>query len=380
MKVSCLQENLQRALGRVGRAVASRTALPVLSNVLIVTDGDRLRVAATNLEIGVTTWIDADIQEEGRITVDARLLGEFVNTLPSGQLSLDVDQARLSLTVQAGRDKAAINGIDAEDFPVIPSIDEEGVLVDIDAQQFRDMISLVEFAAATDESRPVLAGVMTRFDGDRVMLASADGFRMAVYEDTIGVNVEERQDIIVPAKAYRELARIIGDFDEPIRIAVTPNRSQILARIGDTEWVSRLIDGTFPDVKQIVPKDFATRVDLGRETLLNAVRRAGYFARENNDVVVLNVQAGEDDLTPGNVEVSANAAERGNSQSFVDASVTGDNIQIAFNSRYLTDVLSAFKHGQVMFGLNSATQAGIIRSSGNEHYSHIIMPMVIGGR
>jgi DNA polymerase-3 subunit beta len=380
VRVSCLQENLQRALGRVGRAVATRTSLPVLSNVLIATDNGRLRIAATNLEIGVTTWIEADIQEEGRITVDARLLGEFVNTLPPGGVELEVDSSRMSLAVHAGRDEASINGIDPEDFPVIPSISGDGFGVEVDAQTLRDLVSLVEFAAATDDSRPVLAGVLTRFEGDKVTLAAADGFRMAVNEGPILSPVEERTDLIVPARAYRELARIIGDFDEPIRLAVTPNRSQVMARVGDTEWVSRLIDGTFPDVRQIVPKDFATRLDLSRDVLLNAVRRASYFARENNDVIRLVIAPGEDDLTPGSVEVSANAAERGNSHSFVDASVSGGEVQVAFNSRFLSDVLSVLKHGQVMLGLNGPTQAGIIRPSGSESYTHVIMPMVIGGQ
>lgn len=380
VKVTCLQENLQKALGKVSRAVATRTALPVLSNVLLATDNGRLRVAATNLEIGVTTWIEADIQEEGKITVDARLLSEFVNTLPPGTVKLTVDPARFSLDVQAGRDKAGINGIDPEDFPVIPTMTEDGFAVEVDAQPLREMIAQVEFSAATDESRPVLAGVLTRFEDSKLMLASADGFRLAVREGQTKTPVDQRTDLIVPAKAYRELARLIADFDEPIHLAVTPNKSQILAKFGDTEWVSRLIDGTFPDVKQIVPRDFSTTINLSRELLLNAVRRAGYFARENNDVVRLQVQPGSDDLTPGSIEVSANAAERGNSQSYVDASIDGEEMQIAFNGRYLSDVLNVLKNGQVMLGLNGANQAGIVRPSGSEEYTHVIMPMVIGGQ
>jgi len=380
VKVSCLQENFQRALSRVSRAVATRTALPVLSNVLLATDAGRLRVAATNLEIGVTTWIDASVEEEGRITVDARLLNEFVNTLPAGQVDLVTDIARVSLTVQSGRDKAAINGIDAEDFPVIPSVSEDGFSVTIDPRLLREMIAQVEFAAAADESRPVLAGVLTRFSAERLMLAAADGFRLAVRNGDLNSPVEEVVDVIVPARAYRELARLLADADELVKIGVTPNRSQILARVGDSEWVSRLIDGTFPDVMQIVPKEFGTRLDLGRESLLNAVRRAGYFARENNDVVRLQVQPAEDDLAPGNVEVSAHAAERGNSQSFVDASISGGELQIAFNGRYLSDVLAVLRNGQVTLGLNGSNQAGVVRSSGDEDYTHVIMPMVIGAQ
>lgn len=387
MKVSCLQENLQRALGRVSRAVATRTTLPVLSNVLIGTEDDRLRIAATNMEIGVTTWVDASIEAEGSITVDARLLSEFVNTLPSGQVDLELDPKRLSLTVRAGRDKAAINGIDAQDFPVITSMKDGDFSVTVDAQLLRERISLVEFAAATDESRPVLAGVLTRFEGETLLLASADGFRMAVAEGPMtsadgesAASVEERLDLIVPARAYRDLARLIGDYDKDVTLSVTSNQAQILASFADTEWVSQLIDGTFPDVKQIVPKEFATRVDVGRDALLNAVRRASYFARENNDVIRFSIHSGDDDMTPGSVEVTANAAERGNSESFVDASISGGELQIAFNSRYLADVLGVLKHGNVMLGMNGANQAGVVRPSGGDSYSHVIMPMVIGGQ
>jgi DNA polymerase-3 subunit beta len=380
VKVSCLQENLQRALAQVSRAVATKTALPVLSNVLLATDGGRLKIAATNLEIGITTWIGASVEDEGKMTVDARLLGEFVGTLPNDAVQLSSTPARLALSVQSGRDKAAINGIDAEDFPVIPTVSEDAFRVEVDPQVLRDMIGQVEFAAATDESRPVLAGVLTRFDGSTLTLASADGFRLAVRKGELATPVSERLDVIVPARAMRELARIIGDATEPVQLAITPNQSQMLARVGETEFLSRLIEGTFPDVQQIVPRDFAITVDLGRDAFLNAVRRASYFARDNNDVVRLAIKPGEDDVMPGTVEVSANAAERGNSQSFVDASVKGNELQVAFNARYLTDVLGVIKQGQVMIGLNGSNQAGVVRPAGADDYSHVIMPMVIGAQ
>jgi DNA polymerase-3 subunit beta len=213
-----------------------------------------------------------------------------------------------------------------------------------------------------------------------MLLSAADGFRMAVNEATLGNSAGERLEVIVPARSYRELARLIGDLDEPVSLAVTPNRSQILARLGDTEWVSRLIEGTFPDVRQIVPKELATRLDVGRESLLNAVRRAGYFARDNNDVVRFVVQPGDDDSAPGSLEVTANAAERGNSESYVDASISGPELQIAFNSRYLIDVLGVLKTSQVTLGFNGSSQAGIIRPAGSQSYTHVIMPMVIGGQ
>ncbi len=378
MKVSCLQENLQRALAQVSRAVATKTALPVLGNVLLATEDGRLRIAATNLEIGITTWIGASIDEPGRITVDARLLSEFVNTLPNAPVSLTVEEPRATLQVQCGRDKAGINGIDADDFPVIPRLEGDAFAAEVDPQALREMIAQVEFAAATDESRPVLAGVLARFEGETLTLAAADGFRLAVRHGELAAPVAERLDIIVPARAMRELARILGDHTDPVRLAITPTQSQLLVRVGETEFLSRLIDGTFPDFKQIIPRDFNTRLELGRDAFLNAVRRASYFARDNNDVVRLEVHAGEEEFMPGNIEVSANAAERGNSQSFVDASVTGPETQIAFNARYLADVLTVLKNGQVLVGMNGTNQAGVVRAVGTEDYTHVIMPMVIG--
>lgn len=378
VKVSCLQENLQKALAQVSRAVATKSSLPVLSNVLLCTDDGRLRVAATNLEIGITTWIGASIEEEGKVTVDARLLMEFVNTLPNAPVSLAVDSSRLALNVQSGRDKAGINGIDAEDFPVIPRLDGDAYAATVEPQMLREMIAQVEFAAATDESRPVLAGILARFEERNLILAAADGFRLAVREGELAEAVPERLDVIVPARAMRELSRILADETEPVRLAITPNQSQLLVRVGETEFLSRLIDGTFPDFRQIIPREFNTRLELGRDAFLNAVRRASYFARDNNDVVRLEAHAGEEEFMPGSVEVSATAAERGSSQSFVDASITGPEAQIAFNSRYLADVLGVLRSGQVEVGVNGANQAGVVRLAGAEDYTHVIMPMVIG--
>jgi DNA polymerase-3 subunit beta len=379
VKVTCEQETLQRALAQVSRAIATKTALPVLSNVLLETmDGSKLKIAATNLEIAIVTEVEAVVEEDGRITVDARLLSEFVNTLPAGNVQLAADRVRWLLTVQSGRDKATINGIDPDDFPVIPSAEGDTLKARIDPQQFREMIGQVEFAAATDDSRPVLAGVLTRLEDGTVTMAAADGFRLAVRDGELTEAVGARIEVIVPARAYRELARLIGDSADPLELAITPNQSQLLVVIGGTLFLSRLIEGTFPDYRQIVPREFSTKVELGRDAFQNAVRRSGYFARDNNDVVRLNVNPGGSDLEPGTVEVSANAVERGNSQSYVDASVAGPEVQIAFNARYLNDVLSVLKSGQVALGMNGNNQAGVVRAAGSESYTHVIMPMVIG--
>jgi DNA polymerase III subunit beta len=376
--VSSPQEQLQRSLALVNRAVATKTSYPVLSNVLIDAEGDTLTLAATNQEIGITSWIPAKVDEPGRVTVDARLLSEFVNTLPPEPVRLWMNPGRLTLKVKGLGADAEINGIDAEEFPVLPRLEAGAFTASIDPQTLREMIGQVEFAAASDDSRPVLAGVLIRFEEERITMAAADGFRLAVREGELALPVPERLDVIVPARALRELARVIGDRTEAIELTVTPNRGQLVVNTGDVEFYSRLIDGTFPDFRQIVPREFSTRLDVGRDEFLAAVRRAGFFARDNNDVVRLVAKAGSDELSPGNLEVSATAAERGSSQSDVTAGLQGPEGEIAFNSRYLVDVLTTLRTSRVTIGMNGSNQAGVVRPVDSETYTYVIMPMVIG--
>ncbi|MFN8676527.1 MAG: DNA polymerase III subunit beta [Thermomicrobiales bacterium] len=378
MDVSAPQDLLQRSLSQVSRAVATKTTYPVLSNVLIEAEGDSLKLAATNQEIGISTSIPAQVTEQGRMTVDARLLSEFVNTLPAEPVRLSNDQGRLVLKVQGLGADAEINGIDADEFPLMPQPEAGGYTATVDPQILREMIGLVEFAAASDDSRPVLAGVLIRFDDDRLTMASADGFRLAVREGQLAAPVTERLDIIVPARAMRELSRILGDRTEPVELTVTPNRGQLVVSTGDTTFSSRLIDGTFPDFRQIIPREFATEIELSREEFLTAVRRAGFFARDNNDVVRIGAKVSADELAPGQVQVSATAAERGSSQSEMSAAVNGPEGQIAFNSRYLLDVLSVLRTGRVVLGMNGSNQAGVLRPLESTDYTYVIMPMVIG--
>jgi DNA polymerase III subunit beta len=378
LDVSSPQDLLQRTLAQVSRAVATKTTYPVLSNVLIDADGDMLKLAATNQEIGITSVIPAQVVEPGRVTVDARLLSEFVNTLPPDQVRLSMERGRLTLRVKGVGADAEINGIDAEEFPVLPQVDAGAYTARVDPQVLREMISQVEFAAATDDSRPVLAGVLVRLEDDRITMAAADGFRLAVRDAELASPVPDRLDIIVPARALRELARIVGEGSDPIELTITPNRAQLVVQSGETEFYSRLIDGTFPDFRQIVPREFATRLEVGRDDFLAAVRRAGFFARDNNDVVRLSAKVAADELAPGNLEVSATAAERGSSQSHVPAAISGPEGEIAFNSRYLIDMLSILRTGRVMIGMNGANQAGVVRPLESETYTYVIMPMVIG--
>jgi DNA polymerase III subunit beta len=378
VRLSCKQEELQRALSHVSRAVSRKSTLPVLANVLLSAEGDRLKLAATNLEVAVTAWIDASVDAEGITTVRADLLTDFISSLPSGTVEFDLEQSTQSLALTCARSKAHIKGISAEDFPALPTIEGGSVTARVDPSVLREMIGQVAFAAATDDSRPVLAGVLTEFKEGRLTLAAADGFRLSVRSADLSEPVADDLSIVVPARSLQELARIIADREDPVELWVTPNQSQLLARVESIEFLTRLIDGHFPDFRQIIPQQYSTRAVLSREEFLAASRRARLFAQSNNDIVRIQMTPSEDELDTGVARISAQAAETGDNEDDIEASIEGDEAQIAFNSRYLTDVLSVMRGAEVAVETTSPNAAGVIRPVGDDEFTHVIMPMVIG--
>ena len=378
MKISCLQENLAKGLATVGRAVATRSTLPILANILLESDEGRLRLAATNLEVGVNCWIGARIEGEGRITVPARLLTEFVNSLPSGQIDMELSERTQTLNLRCARYEANIKGIDASEFPAVPtaeSIGERNGLF-LEADSFRRMIDQVVFAAATDESRPILTGVLAQFHQGGLTLAAADGFRLSVSSSDVGVDVDETVSVIVPARALAELSRISADQEDPVELVITPSRNQILFHLTDTDLVSQLIEGSFPDYDQIVPKAFTSRSLVGTEDLLKAVKVAFLFARDAANIIRLNVVPGNE-LSPGQVVVAGTSAEFGDNVSELDANIEGDAVEIAFNARYMIDALSVAGTSEVALETSTSSSPGVIRPVGGDDFLCVIMPMHI---
>ena len=381
MKISCLQENLARGLAVVGRAVATRSPLPILSNILLETDQGRLRMAATNLEIGINCWIGSRIEEEGSITIPARLLTEFVNSLPPGQIDMELTNRTQTLNLKCARFEANIKGIDPSEFPNVPTADSVGGrpqgALHLKADTFRRMIDQVVFAAAADESRPILTGVLTHFHQGGLTLAAADGFRLSVTTADVGVGVDETISVIVPARALAELNRVGGEQEAPIELIITPTRNQILFHLSDIDLVSQLIDGNFPDYKQIVPKSWQTQTVASTQELLKAVKVAFLFARDAANIIRLHVVPGSE-LTPGYVSVAATSAELGDNVSELDVSgISGNEIEIAFNARYMIDALSVAGTAEVALETTSSSSPGVIRPVGGEDYLCVIMPMHI---
>ncbi|MFQ5825784.1 MAG: DNA polymerase III subunit beta, partial [Dehalococcoidia bacterium] len=357
MKLSCLQENLSRGLGVVSRAVATRTTLPITNNVLLATDESRLKLSATNLEIALSCWLGAKVEEEGAITVPARLISEFVSSLPNDKV--DISLSGHTLELRCARYEARISGMDAEDFPPIPQV-SDGITTQIEAEVFHSAVSLVEFAAATEDTRPVLTGIYVEFEGDSVTLEAADGFRLAVYKAPLATPVGEKSEIIIPARALAELNRFVPDQTEPVEVVVNAAKSQVLFRLKNLEMVSQLVQGTFPNYSQLIPQSYTTRAVIDTAEFLRATRTASIFARGGSGIVRLVMTPGGE-LGAGKMTVSARAEEMGDNVGEMDAVVQGEEAKIAFNSKYLTDVLSVLHEEQVALETTNPSSPGVIR-------------------
>ncbi|HEY6040545.1 MAG TPA: DNA polymerase III subunit beta [Anaerolineae bacterium] len=373
MKVSCLQENLAHGLAVVGRAVATRSTLPVLGNILLSTENGRLKLAATNLELAITCWIGAKVDEEGATTVPARLITDFVNSLPNERIDMDLTVRTQSLHLKCARSDANIKGLDASEFPLIPSLSDHQK-ISIEPDILREMIEQCVVSAATDDSRPVLTGVLAKFEKDAVTFAAADGFRLSVRRATFASDLKEPITAVIPARALSEVARIIGTQEEPVELAITDQRSQVLFHLLNVELVSSLIDGDFPDVARIIPKSFQTRTVVGTGDLQRAVKTASVFARDASNVVRLNISPANE-MGGGRVVVAATSAETGDNVDELEATVNGDPIEIAFNARFLSDVLNVMHAPQVSIETGTAASPGVLKPVGRDDFTHVIMPM-----
>lgn len=375
MKISCLQESLNRGLSIVGRAVAARTTLPITNNVLLATDQARLKLVATNLEIAISCWLGAKVEEEGAITVPARILTEFVNSLPNDRIDISLSPRTKTLELKCARFEARISGVDAKDFPPIPTVDE-GITTRVDVGALRQAISQVAFAAISNESRPVLTGVDAQFDGDLLTLAAADGFRLAVYKLPLTTQVSQRTEVIFPTRAMAELNRLLADGEETVDVTINPNKSQTLFRMKDVELVSQLLLGSYPQYNQLIPQSYSTRVDVDIAEFLRAAKAASTFARDGSGIVRLVITPGSE-LNPGKMIVSARSDEIGDDVGEIDAIVDGEEVKIAFNIKYIIDLLSALREQRVALETSNPASPGVLRPVGSDNYIHVIMPMFI---
>lgn len=376
MKVTTQPQQLAHGVGIVSRAVTSRSTLPVLSNILIKTEDGRLRLSATNLELGISAWIGAKVKEEGAITVPSRTFGDLVGNLPNEEVTLTVDKRTQSLNVKCGTLNTDIKGISAEEFPPMPSPDLDTALP-LNVANFKEIIQEVVFAASTEDTRPNLTGVHLTFEGDEMVLAATDGYRISIATAALAEKPSQKLEALIPARALAELARLATDGDETVLMAFPSGRGQVIFHLKDVELVSQLIEGNFPNYAAIIPPSFKTHTVFSTAQLLKACRQTEIIAREGNYIARLDIQTDDGTEKHAQMELSASSEQTGSSEVIVDASVDGIPLLISFNIRYLREALEVIKTPNVLLETNAANTPGMLRPVGDDSFRHIIMPMNI---
>lgn len=364
MRLTVTQDTLNKALAFVSRAVHAKSTLPVLGNVALSTDGERLKLSATNLEVGINTWIDADVEDAGGITLPARLLTEFVASLPVGApVEISLESRTMTARIACQGVKASIKGIDIEEFPVVGRTFDTDT-IELPAATLRSMIARTTFAAATDESRPTLTGVETKLADGRLTMAATDGYRLSVM--SADVDTSAAIATVIPAKSLSALGKMLDGVDV---VAVHMDERQAQFSTPSAQLVTSLIEAKFPDYNAIIPKQSTITATVNVAAMANAVRTAGLFARENSNIVRLCVTA--DDMT-----VAATGTESGDSLNTLEATVTGlsdiVSLDIAFNARYLADVLSCVDEDNVTFQFTQPNRPGMVKAG---DWLAVIMPM-----
>lgn len=364
MKATILKSNFAKALNQVSRVVGTRTTLPVLSNLLISASKGKIKISATDLEVGITTSTIGKVEEEGELTLPARLLSDFIQN--NQDESIEITTEGTVANLKSSHFEASIHGISAEEFPTVPESPKE-YFVTIKKDLFLNSLKDVNIAPASDETRPVLAGIYFQFEGEHLILAATDSYRLAEKKISLASAVAEKK-IIVPARTTNEVFRILSsDSAEEISISATDN--QVSFKIDETLIVSRLIEGAFPPYNQIIPAAFKIKATAKLADLSSAVKMSSLFAKDsaNNNVKIF--------IKDKQLTIASAASQAGSSKSQVEAEIEGDAIEIAFNARYILDVLAVLSDDQVTLNFNDNTSAGAITTKKDKDFVYIIMPL-----
>ena len=375
MRLSCQQEDLHRGLSAVSRAIPARTTLPITQHVLLEVSENSITLSATDAEtIAITYTITADVEEPGSITMPSRLLADFVATLPHQPISMTLAERSRQVSLACSRNTASIGGMDPDDFPPIPSVQGPDT-IRIDAVSLRKAITQTVFAAATDDSRPVLTGVHFHFRDNELRLAAADGFRLSVH--TMPIESDMDRTAIVPARALGELGRLLQEASDG-QVSITFNQAgtQVQFDVGHARLIANLIQGTFPNYDQLIPSSFGTRTEVNVSDFMRETRIASIFARDGSGIVRVIATAGEGN-EPGRLSITARAEEVGDNEGLLDAVVEGQESKIAFNGRYMTDVLNVIDTDRVAIETTSPSSPGVLRPVGDERFIHVVMPMFV---
>ncbi len=363
MKLAVTQEKLSHALGSCGRVASLKSGLPILNNIILRTTKNQLIVAATNLELATTTLIGAKIDTQGEIAIPARLINDAISNLPKGVIELELDGTKLHVT--GGAFSLTLNGVSPDEFPELPIIDEKSAIqYKISSDEFKQTISQTIFAAGKDQTRPVLTGVFWHSHKGKLFAASSDGYRLAQRQI---IDTKSELAAIIPSPSLGEAVRIIRD--DISEVSLLFDETQVRIRVGETELTSRLIDGNYPDYRQLIPKLSETSVRINCEPLVRTAKLAGLFARDSGGSITLQADSDKKQLL-----IKTTASEEGENESILEGDIIGSG-QVSLNSRYLLEVLSTISSTSVTLEYSGKLAPIILKPGSDKNYLHIIMPL-----
>lgn len=363
MKLVCTKENLKRGLFVVSRVVGTGNPLQVLNNILVKTDQGRIKLSSTNLEIGVNTWVGGKVEEEGALTVPAKLINEYINNLPTEKVTLE-SRADNTLNLESENYHTNIKGLSHEDFPLIPQVADEP-FAKIDAVELRNAFAETIWASAANETQPEISGIFMGFEGDQIRIAATDRYRLAERTAKLLEPARGTKEVIVPARTVSEVYKILSISKGEVEIYFS--ESQVLFKFDETELISRLIDGSYPDYRQIIPKSFKTEAVVDRQGFTHALKAAALFAPDSNNVTV--------EVKSTGITVTASSMASGENTTQVEAKVTGDENAAVFNYRYLLDCLNNLSEPAVNFKMINDASPSALVPQGRDNYTYIVMPI-----
>jgi DNA polymerase-3 subunit beta len=365
MRIEVTQENLSRALHVVGRIAGGRTTLPILANILIVTDGSRLKLSTTNLEVGIIQYISAKVDEAGAITMPARLLHDYIASLPHTNITLSTQEQKLH--IEAERFTSTINGIAADEFPSIPTVKSNQTLT-LPSTELKTTLQRSLFAASTDDTRPVLTSVLLHTHKDSLYLAATDSYRLVEQEipSEVSGKISNEIQLLLPARSLNELIRILPD-EKAVELSWDDAQAEL--RFEDTTLITRLIEGTYPNYRDLIPTSSETSFEVGREELLSVTKVASLFARESAGGITLSVNEGQQA-----VSIRSVASQVGENTSEAEAKVSGSG-EVTLNSRYLIEALNAMDADAIQFNFTGKVSPCLIVPIGKSGQLHVIMPL-----
>jgi DNA polymerase-3 subunit beta len=368
MKVTFLSDNLQNKISYLGHAVSLRGQLPILSNFLLEAKNGKLTISATDLEIGISSSLPVNVEKEGRITIPAKNFSDLLSNLGSQKITLTLEDKTLNLTGE--RIKASFQTMPAEDFPKLyeEKGEEVALIKKTDAEEF---VLRVVFSAAIDSSRPALSGVLLDQDKEGVLLVATDGYRLSLQKNVFKTRVRLRKPLVVPARIIKELLSI-KEEEGNIKVFVSEKNNQILFVQGETSLVGRLIEAEYPDYEKIIPTDFGTKAEIEKEAFQNAIKICSVFARETANIIKISIGRNK-------IVVSANSPSVGEDVVEMDAKVSGEENEIAFNAKYLLDVLAAVDEENLVFEMTGPLNPGVFKIKDDDSFLHLIMPIRVQG-